>query len=41
MAQVEERRKLMRAGKNDWERETRDFLSLFLEIEAKDVNLPP
>ncbi|EAQ83729.1 hypothetical protein CHGG_10133 [Chaetomium globosum CBS 148.51] len=42
MARVQERRKLMQTeGTNDWDRDTRDFLSRFLEIEAKDEKLPP
>jgi hypothetical protein len=42
MARVQERRKLMQTEEtNDWDRDTRDFLSRFLEIEAKDEKLPP
>lgn len=42
MARVQERRQLMQTeGKNDWDRDTRDFLSRFLEIEANDKTLPP
>ncbi|KAK0726781.1 cytochrome P450 [Lasiosphaeria miniovina] len=42
MARVQERRALMQTtDKNDWDRDTRDFLSRFLEIEAKDPSLPP
>ena len=41
MARVQERRKEVKAGKTDWDRETRDFMSRFLEIESKDGNLPP
>ncbi|RYP31585.1 hypothetical protein DL767_005694 [Monosporascus sp. MG133] len=41
MARVQERREEMKAGKTDWDRETRDFMSRFLEIESKDSSLPP
>lgn len=41
MQRVKERRELLKQGKNDWDRETRDFVSLFLEIESKDPALPP
>ncbi|KAK7751821.1 hypothetical protein SLS62_006307 [Diatrype stigma] len=41
MARVQERREEVKAGKTDWDRETRDFMSRFLEVEAKDSTLPP
>lgn len=41
MARVQERREEVQAGKADWDRETRDFMSRFLEVEAKDSTLPP
>ncbi|CAJ2505230.1 Uu.00g126240.m01.CDS01 [Anthostomella pinea] len=41
MARVKERRELLAKGRNDWDRDTRDFLSLFLEIESKEKALPP
>ena len=41
MARVQERREEVKAGKTDWDRESRDFMSRFLEIESKDSNLPP
>ncbi|KAL4903514.1 hypothetical protein BDW74DRAFT_186129 [Aspergillus multicolor] len=42
MARVEERRQLQRTtDKNDWGFNTRDFLSRFMEIEAKDRTVPP
>jgi len=41
MARVEERRQLERTTqKNDWHINNRDFLSRFLEIEAKDKSVP-
>lgn len=41
MARVKERHEAMAEGKNDWDRETRDFLSRFLEVEANDPSTPP
>nr|Q0CRQ3.2 RecName: Full=Cytochrome P450 monooxygenase ATEG_03631; AltName: Full=Azasperpyranone A biosynthesis cluster A protein ATEG_03631 [Aspergillus terreus NIH2624] len=42
MARVEERRELQRTtNKNDWHFNTRDFLSRFMEAEAKDPSIPP
>jgi hypothetical protein len=43
MDRIAERRALMReSGKNDWGVKERDFLSRFLEIEAKeDGGVPP
>lgn len=41
MARVQERRDLQKSTqKNDWHINERDFLSRFLEIEAKE-NVPP
>lgn len=42
MARVNERRELQRTtDQNDWHFDSRDFLSRFLETEAKDKTVPP
>ncbi|KAL4996290.1 cytochrome P450 [Aspergillus recurvatus] len=42
MARAQERRQLQKTtDENDWDFNTRDFLSRFMEIEAKDKTVPP
>lgn len=42
MARVQERKALERGElEKEWDVNSRDFLSRFMEIEAKDKNVPP
>lgn len=41
MARIQERKELQRSSdRNDWEVNDRDFLSRFMELQAKDKNIP-